>query len=70
MFNNSQTINFGEQQHYKLNAQAAENNYWHHRETDFDPMDQPAILPHDSYGRYYFPDRYESAQNDWMATAP
>ena len=29
-------ISFGDQQQYKLNAQASENNYWHYRETDFD----------------------------------
>ena len=27
-------------------------------------------MPHDSYGRYYFPDRYEAPGSDWLAAAP
>ena len=66
----SQTIQFGDQQQYKLNAQASENNYWHYREMDFDMEDRPSIMPHDSYGRFYFPDMTEAPGSDWEAAAP
>ena len=32
--------------------------------------DRASIMPHDSYGRYYFPDMYEAPGSDWEAAAP
>ena len=43
-----------------MNVQAAEHNYWHYKETDFDPAnDEAVILPHDSYGKLFFPGMYD-----------
>ena len=54
----------------KYNLLAAESNYWHHSPFDFDVKDWPAILPHDSYAKFYFPDYFTNPGADWEIAAP
>ena len=53
-----------------LNMHAAENNYWQHREFDFDEGDRQAILPHESYGKYYTSEMLRQPGNDWESATP
>ena len=65
------TVVYGNCQQYKTNVQATEHNYWHFRETDFDPInDETVKLPHASYGKHYFSNFYDQPGNDWEVAAP
>lgn len=37
---------------------------------DFDERDRPTILPHDSYGKYLYPDHFTKPGDDWHAASP
>ena len=57
-------------QQIRFNPHASENNYWQFREFDFEDSDMPTILPHDSFGKYYFPQYYTKPGHDWECAAP
>jgi hypothetical protein len=37
-------------------TQALDNNYWQASCFDFTPGERPSIMPHSSFGKFYYPD--------------
>lgn len=66
MYNQAQ----GQVDENKYNTQALENNYWQGNPYDFDTQMRPTVLPHESYGKYYYPDFFSKPGNDWEAACP
>ena len=54
----------------KYNVHAPDYNYWQWAPYDFDKGDRTTILPHDTFGKYYYPDYFTNPGQDWEACAP